>query len=131
MKISKDAQRTARQLLRASLADGQINADLVRRITRAVIERRPRGFLQILTAYSHLLRLETSRQHATVESAEELRPDVRASVEAELRRKRGPHLTFEFLVNPELLGGIRAKVGSDVWDGSVRSRLERLRQAFS
>jgi hypothetical protein len=29
-------------------------------------------------------------------------------------------------VNPELLGGIRVKVGSDVWDGSVKARLEAL-----
>jgi F-type H+-transporting ATPase subunit delta len=131
MKISKDAQRTARQLLRASLTEGHLNADLVRKITRTVVERKPRGYLQILTAYAKLLRLETERHHALVESAAELSPELRQSVEAELRKKRGANLTFAFVVNPDLLGGIRVKVGSDVWDGSVRSRLERLRLAFS
>ncbi|MEO5719290.1 MAG: F0F1 ATP synthase subunit delta, partial [Chthoniobacterales bacterium] len=33
-----------------------------------------------------------------------------------------------FVVNPALLGGVRVRVGSDVWDSSVRNRLERLRQ---
>jgi F-type H+-transporting ATPase subunit delta len=37
-------------------------------------------------------------------------------------------LTTEFAVNPALLGGMRIRVGSDVWDSSVRNRLERLQQ---
>jgi F-type H+-transporting ATPase subunit delta len=32
------------------------------------------------------------------------------------------------MVNPQLLGGMRIQVGSDVWDGTVRGRLERLQQ---
>jgi len=34
----------------------------------------------------------------------------------------------ESVVNPEVLGGMRIRVGSDVWDGTVRNRLERLQQ---
>ncbi len=35
---------------------------------------------------------------------------------------------MEFKSNPGLLGGMRVRVGSDVWDGSVKNRLERLRE---
>ncbi len=35
---------------------------------------------------------------------------------------------MEFLVDPALLGGMRIRVGSDVWDGSVLNRLHRLQQ---
>jgi F-type H+-transporting ATPase subunit delta len=45
-----------------------------------------------------------------------------------LNKKYGKDLSTEFVVKPELLGGMRVRVGSDVWDGSVRNRLERLRQ---
>jgi F-type H+-transporting ATPase subunit delta len=47
---------------------------------------------------------------------------------ANLKKKYGSDLTTEFVVNPELLGGMRIRVGSDVWDGTVRNRLERLQQ---
>ena len=43
-----------------------------------------------------------------------------------LKKKYGSDLTAEFVVNPQLLGGMRIRVGNDVWDGSVRHRLERL-----
>jgi F-type H+-transporting ATPase subunit delta len=74
--------------------------------------------------------LEFEKRHAVVESAVELQPATRASVEADLRAKCGPDLTFDFVINPELLGGMRVKVGSDVWDGSIKARLQRLHEAF-
>jgi F-type H+-transporting ATPase subunit delta len=39
-------------------------------------------------------------------------------------------LNISFVQNPALLGGLRIRVGSDVYDGSVRARLESLREAF-
>jgi F-type H+-transporting ATPase subunit delta len=45
-----------------------------------------------------------------------------------LQRKYGTDLTTEFVTTPELLGGLRIRVGSDVWDGSVRQRLQRLQE---
>ncbi len=47
---------------------------------------------------------------------------------ADLQKRYGQDLTTEFSVNPALLGGMRIRVGSDVWDSSVRNRLERLQQ---
>jgi F-type H+-transporting ATPase subunit delta len=45
-----------------------------------------------------------------------------------LKKKYGNDLTTEFVVDPTLLGGVRVRVGSDVWDGTLRNRLERLQQ---
>jgi F-type H+-transporting ATPase subunit delta len=42
----------------------------------------------------------------------------------------GDGLSFEFMQDPELLGGLRIRVGSDVYDGSVEARLEALEQSF-
>ena len=44
----------------------------------------------------------------------------------DLRKKYGNDLTTEFKTNPDLIGGLRVRVGSDVWDGSVRARLQNL-----
>jgi F-type H+-transporting ATPase subunit delta len=51
-------------------------------------------------------------------------------VKKELTRQYGEGLEFDFWINPDLLGGMRIRVGNDVWDGSVKSRLERLSNAF-
>jgi F-type H+-transporting ATPase subunit delta len=52
---------------------------------------------------------------------------VRDQLRADLQKKYGEDLEFDFNVNPELLGGLRVQVGSHVWDGSVRAKLETLR----
>jgi F-type H+-transporting ATPase subunit delta len=44
--------------------------------------------------------------------------------------KYGVDLAFEFRTNPELLGGLKIRVGNDVFDGSVKGRLDRLANAF-
>ena len=75
-----------------------------------------------------MVRLEVEKRHARIESAGELSQEVRSQIVASLHRKYGSDLTNEFVVTPELLGGLRIHVGSDVWDGSVRNRLQRLEQ---
>lgn len=130
MKISKEAQRMARQLLRSSFVDDRLDEGRVRLLTGKVIAAKPRAYLQVLSAYANLLRLELGKSHARVETAVELQAATRQSIEADLRAKSGRDLTFEYVVNPDLLGGMRVKVGSDVWDGSIRARLQRLQEAF-
>jgi F-type H+-transporting ATPase subunit delta len=49
---------------------------------------------------------------------------------ANLARRYGPGLNFLFSHNPALLGGLRVKVGSDVYDDSVQERLNALRESF-
>ena len=51
---------------------------------------------------------------------------TRNQLEQTQRAKYGPDLTTEYKVTPALIGGLRVKIGSDVWDSSVRERLNRL-----
>ncbi|NRB26332.1 MAG: F0F1 ATP synthase subunit delta, partial [Roseibacillus sp.] len=51
-------------------------------------------------------------------------------VKGSLAEKYGDDLSFEFKLNPGLLGGMRVRVGNDVWDGSVKTRLDRLANSF-
>lgn len=65
---------------------------------------------------------------AEVSSARELEAAERAGLEAELGRRLGRKLRTRYLTDPELVGGFVARVGDQVFDGSLRGRLERLRR---
>lgn len=126
MKISKEARRTSRQLFRACMVEGKLDESRVRTVVSGVASSKPRGYIGMLDAFARLVANEVSRQRALVESASALTPATQTELQASLSKKYGRQLTLDFSVNPELLGGIRVKVGSDVWDGSVKARLEGL-----
>jgi F-type H+-transporting ATPase subunit delta len=94
----------------------------------SLVARKPRHYIDVLKNYRRLLRLELEKRRATIETASEVDPAARSEVIANLKKKYGGDLTTEFVINPQVLGGMRIRVGSDVWDGTVRNRLERLQQ---
>jgi F-type H+-transporting ATPase subunit delta len=128
MKINKEIRQMSRSMLRASFSDGRLDQEKIRSLVDSVINGRPRNYLDILENYKRLLRLEFDKKRAAIESAAPLAPEEGARVLENLKRKYGPDLTADFSIKPELLGGMRIRVGSDVWDGTVRQRLERLQQ---
>ena len=128
MKINKEARQLSKALLRASFADGQLESGRISSLVKSLIEKKPRHYIQVLEAYKRLLRLEVEKRTATIETATALAPDAGRQIVSNLKRRYGSDLTARFVVNPELLGGMRIRVGSDVWDSSVRNRLHRLQQ---
>ena len=131
MKISKEARRTSRQLFRACLADGKLDESRVRLVVAQVAASKPRGYIAILDAFQGLVRAEIDSHRALVESATPLTAELQSNLASSLAAKYGRPLSLEYQTQPELLGGIRVKVGSDVWDGSVKARLENLRVSLS
>ena len=130
MKISKQARREAKELFRSSIVNGVLDENRVRLVVGKVAELKPRGFLGILTHFHRLVKLEVERRTARVESAVPLSPDIQADVTSKLSKLYGQGLNISFAQNPALLGGLRIKVGSDVYDGSVQARLEELVESF-
>lgn len=131
MKISKEARRTSRQLFRVCMADGKLDESRVRLVVAQVAASKPRGYIAILDAFLGQVRSEIDRHRALVESATPLTAELQSNLASSLAVKYGRPLSLEFQTQPELLGGIRVKVGSDVWDGSVKARLENLRVSLS
>jgi F-type H+-transporting ATPase subunit delta len=131
MKISKEARRSSRQLFKACLVNGKLDEARVRDVVAKVSQAKPRAYMGILNNFSSLIRAELERQSAIVESATPLTADLQSSLKTSLSQKYGRELTLQFQTRPELLGGIRVKVGSDVWDGSVKARLEALQASLS
>jgi len=130
VKISKQARRDAKQLFRSCQANGLLDENRLRQAVQAVAVQKPRGYLAILTQFDRLVKLDVHRRTASIESAQALTPAEQASVTSSLSGKYGAGLNFRFSQKPELLGGLRIQVGSDVYDGSVRARLEELRNAL-
>jgi F-type H+-transporting ATPase subunit delta len=70
-------------------------------------------------------------QHAArIESATPLPADLQADVTNEVKKKYGTGVNISFSQNPALIGGIRIQIGSDLYDGSIKMRLEKLEQSF-
>lgn len=130
MKATKQARREAKQLFRLCLVNGLLEENRARQVVQQIIAAKPRGYLGTLSYFQRLVRLDCARHTARVESALALPPDLRASVQAGLARVHGPGLSTSFAVSSALIGGMRIRVGSDVYDGSVQGRLAALEQSF-
>ena len=130
MKTSKQARRGAKELFRDCIVNGVLDENRIRNVIAKVAELKPRGYVEILSHFERLVKLEVERRTARVESAVPLSPEVQAEVKNKLGALYGQGLSISFTQNPALLGGLRIKVGSDVYDGSVQARLEGLAESF-
>jgi F-type H+-transporting ATPase subunit delta len=130
MKVTKQARREAKQLFRLCLVNGLIEEKRARQVVQQIVAAKPRGYLATLSYFQRLVELDCARHTAKIESALALPADLQASVQAGLARVYGPGLTASFAENPALIGGMRIRVGSDVYDGSVQGRLAALAQRF-
>ena len=126
MKLSKEARKAAKSLFLGCFTEGRLDDDKVRTVVRELADKKPRHYLEILEGYQRYVRLELAQRHAVVESATELERDTRDHLRRALRAKYGNDITTEFQTAPELIGGLRIKIGSDVWDNSIHDRIARL-----
>ena len=129
--ISKrQAQRQAKQLFRLCLVNGLADGNRARQVVDHVANAGYRACPMILTQFLRLMKLDRARHTASVESAAPLPVDLLETIEQRMAIRYGPGLTTNVAVAPSLIGGIRIKVGSDVYDASVRGRLAALERSF-
>ena len=130
MKSSKQARRDGKQLFQVCMVDRRLDEARVREAVTLVTEKRPRGWLAALTHFQRLVKLEVDRCTARVESVVALDGSEQGRLKDKLEALYGAGLNFEFVQNAKLLGGLRVRVGSDVFDGSVETRLAVLKESF-
>jgi len=130
MKISKQAQRNARELFRSCLVNGLLDEDRVRRAVTLMVEKKPRGYVAILSRLERLVKLDMERRTARVESTVALAPELREKVAKQLENIYGKGMNVSFVQDPALIGGLRIQAGCDLYDGSVRARLNALAEQF-
>ena len=126
MKTGKQAVRDGKALFDACKVNGVVDEGRVRDAVRRVLEARPRGYQAALGHFRRLVKLDLDRRAAVVESAVPASPALETAVREQLSRRYGQGLSIRFETNPSLVGGLRVRVGSDIYDGSVAGRLEQL-----
>jgi F-type H+-transporting ATPase subunit delta len=130
MKTSKQAQRSARELFRSCQVNGLLDEDRVRQVVALVLARKPRGCLEVLSRLQRLVKLDLEKRAARVESTTPLSPDLKAKVTKQLKKIYGAGMSISFDRNPALIGGLRIQAGSDLYDGSVKTKLAQLAASF-
>ena len=101
----------------------------VRRLLMMLAERDRLALLQEITAlYSTRLMAERHIVEARVVTAVRLPDGQRAALAAALGRAAGAQVTITEQVDPSILGGVVAHIGSIVFDGSVTTQIERMKR---
>ena len=98
------------------------------RFLGAVIANRRQHLIpQIASEYAMLVDEIQGRVHARVTVSADPNDAMRASIEKQLGTITGKRVVPHFVVKPDILGGVIARVGDTVMDGSLARRLENLR----
>ncbi len=130
MKTTRRIRRDAKRLYRLCVVDGLLDEGRTRQAVQTIIEAKRRGALALLSQFRRLVKLDSARHTAEIESAKPLPAELCDSIQADLARTYGPGIRASFEINPALVGGMRIKVGSDVYDDSVLARLTALEKSF-
>ena len=134
-------QQDARLLLENPTVSAERRKDLVNKIGETLALDVPvRNFLgllvdrnrldlldEIVSTYEGLLDERLGVVRARITSALELEPRQRDEVVARLQALTGKKVRMEVFVDPSLIGGLVAQVGSTIYDGSIRQQLQAFR----
>jgi F-type H+-transporting ATPase subunit delta len=135
--------------LRTAFANPTIPLDQKRAVLNRLIElSRPRkttiNFLKVLLQNQRLTELSEINKRfdqvlderaglvaATVTTARPIPKDVHDRLEGTLRSLTGKKVRIDFATDPELLGGVVTRIGSTVYDGSVRNQLQQIKEKMT
>jgi F-type H+-transporting ATPase subunit delta len=105
---------------------------LVRNFVAVLIDHRRVQFLEpVVKQFEQALNQRLGFAEAEITSARELNQADRRILEAQMEKVTGRKVRARYLRDESVLGGAVVKVGSTIYDGSVRGQLERIRQAIS
>jgi F-type H+-transporting ATPase subunit delta len=125
------AQSQRRLVLESVLKRMNLDVTVVTRFIQLVFERgRVAGLPQMLGAFQDMADSLAGRMKATITSARRSPADSLAKLKAALEKVTGKTILVDSKVDPSLLGGVVTQVGTYVFDGSVKSQLERMRGAL-
>jgi F-type H+-transporting ATPase subunit delta len=119
-----------RQQIVEDLLGGKADPSTVALVGMAVGTGRARELPAIIDSLVTMSAAQANRAVAEVRSAIDLTDDQRTRLAAAIESATGKQVEVKVVVDPSILGGIVTTVGDTVLDGSVRTRLERLKQQF-
>ncbi len=111
-------------------AAGDVDPSVVN-LLRLLVDRSRFAYLaDIARVYRDLADAKAGRVRGKVMSARPLDAQVLSRIEQSLERLLQRDVVLEAQVNPKLIGGMAAQVGSVLYDGSLRTQLEELRRTL-
>lgn len=112
---------------------GQLGIDPIVRNFIAVLIRHQRISMlgQIVDQFDSEVNTRLGIAEAEITSARQLGPDERQAMESQLTRMTGKQVRAKYSTNGSLLGGAVVRVGSTVYDGSVRGQIDKLREVLT
>ena len=119
-----------RQQIIEDLLDGRASSTTVALVSLVVGTGRARELPTIIRQLVDMSAAEANKEVAEVRSAIDLNDDQRKRLAEALGQATGKQVEVKVVVDPSVLGGIVAQVGDTVIDGSVRGRLDQLKNAF-
>jgi F-type H+-transporting ATPase subunit delta len=96
-----------------------------------ITKRRIHAFKEIAKEAMHHINNALGIADAEIVSARELSADEKRKVEAQVAAATGRLLRARYALDPKLIGGAMVKVGSTIYDGSIRGQLERMREKLA
>jgi len=125
-------QTSRKRAVMAKLLGETSTSQLIRNFIFVIIDHRRIGIIgDIREAFERLLDERLGFVQAQVTSAASLDERRSAGVETELSHLTGKRMRLRFAVDTELLGGVVARIGSTVYDGSLRGQLQQLRRQLT
>lgn len=101
--------------------------ELLTRFVGVLADHQRLDVLRLIQAhYERLLDESVGRARATIRTASKLDPHQQNALVAAFSKLTGKQVLPEIIVDPALLGGVVVEVGGRVYDGSVRTQLDRL-----
>jgi F-type H+-transporting ATPase subunit delta len=120
-------QNSRKRAVMAKLLEKTGASPLMRNFVYVVIDHRRIDVIsEIREAFELQLDERLGFVRAEVSSAAPLNESLSAGLESELSKLTGKRMRLRFDVDPALLGGVVARIGSTVYDGSVRGELREL-----
>ena len=119
-----------RQQIVEDLLGGKASDTTVALVSMVVGTGRGRDLPKIIDSLVEMSAQQGEREVAEVRSAIDLTDDQRDRLAAALAKATGKEVDVKVIVDPTVMGGIVAQVGDTVIDGTVRHRLQQLREVF-
>jgi F-type H+-transporting ATPase subunit delta len=125
---SKEEKRKVAEKISARLGASKI----VRNFLFVVIDhRRTHALPEILTTFRNVLRERQGIAETEVFSPGALNDAQKREITQTLERITGKKIEAKFSLDANLLGGVRVRVGDTIYDGSLRNRLDGLRERLT
>ena len=126
MAANKQTKLLAKRLFKLSLVNGQVSAEQVAGVLGYIEKSAPRHPLALLKLYHRAIATEFARSRAIVEHAGPVGDATLRLIEDAMTKKYSRPVTATARPNPQLLAGLRIRVGSDLYESTVAGQLATL-----